>query len=127
MKTLVLTSLTLVLLTSCSKYKGIGKFESSDTIFDADVTHYWYGGASIDFQKRNSNVQCHGKALLTKPKSVCKGQSGTFHASCNDGTILDGKWKALSCFEGEGRGKSQTGEVFIFNFGHSKRDESTLR
>jgi hypothetical protein len=125
MKKLLLLPL-LLLFTNCSKYQGLGKLQTSNRIFVADVTHYWYGGASIDFKEEKRNVSCYGKALLTEPKLSCAGQKGTFHASCSDKTILEGIWVSTSCFSGIGKGRDNKGEPFNFNFGYSPEKSREL-
>jgi len=108
----------LVFFLGCTHHSGVGKYENSNNIFDADVLHYYTGGATLNFKQRNSNLTCSGKALLTEIKSTCIGQKGTMVATCSDSTKLEGTWKATSCSSGIGEGLNNRDEKFIFNFGY---------
>lgn len=127
MKKIIITLIPLSLFLGCTHHSGVGKYKNSNNIFDADVIHYYTGGATLNFENRNTNVSCYGKAILTELKATCAGQKGTMHATCSDSTTLEGTWESTSCSSGLGEGLNKKNEKFIFNFGYpSDKAENLL-
>jgi hypothetical protein len=126
MKKRIMTLVPLVLFLGCTHHKGVGKYENSNNIFDADVIHYYSGGATLNFEERNSNLTCYGKAILTELKPTCAGQKGTMFAKCSDSTSLEGTWETTSCSSGFGEGLNNKNEKFIFNFGYPDDEAEKL-
>ena len=118
MKKRIMILVPLVFFLGCTHHKGLGKYKNSNKIFDADVLHYYTGGATLNFKERNGNLTCYGKALLAEVKLTCAGQKGTMVAKCSDSTTLKGTWETTSCSSGFGEGLNNRNEKFIFNFGY---------
>ena len=126
MKKVIISSIVVILFLGCAHHKGVGKYANSDKLFDADVLHYYTGGATLNFKQRDTNVTCSGQAILKEMAPTCAGQKGVMRASCSDSTTLKGRWETTSCTSGFGEGLNNKNEKFIFNFGYPSKDAERL-
>ena len=76
------------------------------------------GTAYVDLQSSSTDARCRGEGhLVQRPESTCVGGQGACSLKCDDGTVIDCRYKLASCTSGTGLGLSQDRKWFAFSFG----------
>lgn len=127
-KNIFLICLVLI-ISSCAKYKVVGKFNNFNEVFIGDIDHNLLAGrGAIEAVGQRSGIRCTGVSYVTYVPLHsalglgCSGQRGKAPMNCTDGRKLDVDWVATSCTTGEGRGVSSDGAQFTFAFGFDDDD-----
>lgn len=112
-----------VLLGGCAAtYKTVGMYQGRDDVLVGAVHADLSSGTSrFTLTGVHTGLSCEGTTNVSNvPSSLsCQGQSGTVVATCNDGSILHGRWFATGCATGFGYGVDSDGNKLTFKFGLS--------
>ena len=111
------------LLAGCATYQAVGMYQGRDDVMvgtvNADLAA---GGSHFTLLGQRTGLSCEGTSDVSEMSMslTCQGQSGNVFATCNDGTVLHGRWYATSCTTGIGYGVDSAGNRLTFKFGLSQ-------
>jgi S1-C subfamily serine protease len=105
-------------------YLAIGVFDDHNEVFRGRIYEKAGipGQSVIELLGQVSGMKCYGSSYATNIPSHmvnCKGLEGDAEVSCDDGRIIAGKWRAIACRKGVGKGIDQNGNRLTFVYGMS--------